>query len=122
MFSVYISQYNICMDIFNCFGIRFIQGKWNIVTSRFFIFIFSIVAVRFYGENANTPGEKAFIVAFNLATIPFLIANILATSYCFNHGGILGEGMDAYMVTFFYSPVIFGASFFLLYIIFKLID
>ena len=99
-------------------------SKGNGISSQaiFFIFIFSIVAVRFYGESANTPGEKAFIVAFNLATIPFLIANSLATSYCFNHGGILGEGMDGYMVTFLYSPVIFGASFFLLYIIFKIID
>jgi hypothetical protein len=87
----------------------------------FFIFIFSVVAVRFYGNSANSVGEKAFITAYNLAAIPFLIANTLATSYCLEHG-TLSEGMDGYMVTFLYSPVIFGASFFVLYIIFKIMD
>ena len=88
----------------------------------FFIFIFSVVAVRFYGDSANTAGEKAFIIAYNLATIPFLIANTLATSYCLEHGTIGEAGMDGYMVTFFYFPVIFGASFFVLYIFFKIMD
>ena len=86
----------------------------------FFIFIFSVVTVRFYGESANTAGEQAFIIAYNLATIPFLIANTLATSYCLEHGTIGAAGMDGYMVTLLYFPVIFCISFFILYIIFKI--
>ena len=79
------------------------------------------MAVRFYGKSANSVGEKAFITAYNLAAIPFLIANTLATSYFLEHR-THGEGMDGYMVTFLYFPVIFGASFFVSYIIFKIMD
>ena len=68
-----------------------------------------------YKNKPITAGDKAFIISFNLAIIPIIIADIYVVVDFFD-GGDFGKSILAYILPFIYTPIIFLLSFVVLYI------
>ena len=91
----------------------------DIIRNTIFFIGFLLVAKSHYKSKPNTAGERAFIVSFNLAIIPILIADIYVIVDFFD-GGEFGKSVMAYLLPFIYTPIIFVLSLAVVYIWLKL--
>ena len=91
----------------------------GILKSTAFFIVFLLIAKSHYKNKPITDGDKAFIISFNLAIIPIVIADVYVVVDFFD-GGDFRKSIMAYLLPFIYTPIIFLLSFSILYIWLKL--
>ncbi len=98
-----------------------ISENINMVRRIVFFIIFIFLAKLYYNNTPETIGAKAFIISFNLSTIPLIIANITVIND-FLDGGKFGDSILMYLIPFIYTPITLIVSFVILFIFFKLVS
>ena len=83
--------------------------------------LFIFLAKEYYKETAKTVKEITLIIAYNLAVLPILYANIYAVGYIFDNGKY-SDAILIYLIPIIYSPIVFVISLGLVYLILLLVN